>query len=505
MNNSGSLISYADQRRVLVTVSLAEFWELFSFFGTLSVLVLYTSKVFLFSDQTNYTIYSIYLALLCGLPVVGGVIVDKWLGYYSSLILGTLLLVIGNILIAIQSQFFLFLGLATTICGTCLYKNVCTSLVGVVYQNNSSSKDRAYTFFYAVLNCGAIIGPIVYGIVARYLGWSFCFLFSAFGLAVCFFWIIIQRNNLRNTIKNVAEGISGNRRLLGYSSVITLCFVVTLAFYLAQYFYIALFILIAFTLFIIYRSLAKQPIVSRRKLYGVIILLTFCIFFFAASLQVGSSLTLFLEKYVDRNIFGWNVPTTFFTSLDPLFVVLTAPIFTIIWLRLEKLRKNPTATTKLALGLLIGGLGFICFWSSVHLSATGNHYGVLIALLLGYIFIGAGEICLSPVVLSAISDFSPKEILSSMMGMWYFFMSIAGYLGGYIDKFVSFIDTKYYSLSNQSTSMISFSHIFIIIATMVIVAAVMLLFYSRSIDKLLSISINSNPVIQDKATNRTVS
>jgi proton-dependent oligopeptide transporter, POT family len=475
-----------EQRHALFLVSFAEFWELLSYFGTVSILVLYSTKVFLFSDQLSYAIYGIYLALLCGMPILGGYIADKLMGYLPCIYIGAALLIVGNILLVVESRNFLFLGLAATICGTSLYKPTLTNLVGAIYSEDSSKVDGAYTFFYAVLNCGAIAGPIVYGLIAKLMGWNMVFLFGAIGLLISIVVITLNLKILQYIISHNQEKPKRNK--VRYLSIFLIYFFILFSFYLHNYFALILIGLLIFVIIMFFRIMSKQTGIGRRHLLGILLLLFFAIFFFSASMQVGSSITLFTERLVNRNLFGWQVPTAFFAALDPFFVVLFAPFFTLLWSMLAKRKKEPSATIKLVYGLLLGALGFVVFWMAAGSSAHDHRFITLFMLILGYVLIGAGEICLSPAVLGAISLFSPKSVSNTMMGGWYFFMALAGYLASYIDNAISKSSKLLtHTQSLDHLTLINSSHIFLFIALMTGMAALVLFCIARFIDKRLLI------------------
>lgn len=477
------LFNKIGDNKVLIFVSYAEFWDVFSFFGTAAIMVLYMTKVFNFSDNLSYTIYGIYLALLCGLPVIGGILVDKFIGYYHSLIFGSVLMIVGNLSLLIQNSKCMYFGLAATICGTALYKTSCTSLIGGTCDKRTESKNMAYTFFYAVINCGAIFGAVIYGIIAKFYGWHWCFLFSAVGLFSCLYLFLTQKNIFNvNVLGKERDSI---KVIFKYCLIGILVLTVTGIFFLEDYFDIIFFMLIILTIGIITRSIAKYSVAERRRLYGVVFIIIFCIFFFAASLQVGSSLTLFLNRAVNRNFLWWNIPTTFFTSLDPLFVVLSAPVFTLIWNKLRVKNREPFAVIKLMWGLILCSTGFVCFWLSAQLVTVGDHYVVLFIILFGYVFIGAGEICLTPAVLSTISDYSPKNIVNTMTGTFYLSMAFAGYLGSAVAKLGGYVGKHISSQQIVKLAAINeFSNIFMIITIITIVAAAILFVFSRFLNKL---------------------
>ncbi|MCW5589381.1 MAG: oligopeptide:H+ symporter [Legionellales bacterium] len=477
-------IKYVHQiqkQQLLYLVSFAEFWELLSYFGTVAILVLYCQS-FDFSIEKSYAIYGIYLALLCGLPVIGGFLSDKFIDGFIALVVGAILLIAGNIILIINNQNYLYLGLAGTICGTSLYKPICTNIVGIIYNNDDNSREKAYSFFYAILNCGAIAGPIVYGIIIKFFGWGGCFLFSAVGLTSALTVMLLMRNRIKNAL-DFRNKLESKKKHIFFSSVILVYFAVIISFYSSSYFSYILVIALMLAIGTLGKIVSNLHEGIRRGIYGILVLLTFCVFFFLTSFQVGSSITSFINGYVDKGFFGFQIPTSFFTALDPFFVVAFAPIFSLIWSRMAKNNREPTVTKKLIYGLNLGGCGFIAFLFAIKLSIIKAHYWTIIFLVIGYAFIGAGEICLSPAVLSAISQCSPQGISNTMMGLWYFFMAIAGYLSSYIDNLLNYSNSNI--TASTQISINNLSLIFISMTIAIFFSAIFLRVISRNLTKLL--------------------
>ena len=177
-----SHLSHTKSRLYLLT--LGEFWDRFSYFGTLTILVLYLTSFFLFQDNKSYLLYGVYIAFCFVTPVLGGILADRVIGSNKAVVFGAIFLIIGNLVLIIPSLHYLYLGLALTICGTGLYKPACTSLIGATYQKESKRKDSAYTFFYAGMNLGAVFGSVSYGIIFHFFGWHYVFLVSAIGISI---------------------------------------------------------------------------------------------------------------------------------------------------------------------------------------------------------------------------------------------------------------------------------------------------------------------------------
>lgn len=459
-------------KNILSVICVAELWDMISFFGIVSILVLYMTNMFSTSSSDAYIYYGLYLTLFCSMPIIGGYITDKYISNYKSLIIGGLLISIGNLLLFLEFNGSFFLGLSLTIVGTSLYKTVCTNLVGIISEE-SKNKNKAYTVFYTALNIGAIIAPILYGTLAIF-SWRLCFLISSIGILFCVILFFICSKSIKK-FDNIRK--TNHKTIKFISSISLLIFVSTLSFSYAKEInnYIVVVLIVIGILYL--SPIFKVSMIEAKRIIGIVILLFFCIFFFAASLQVGSSITIFIDKFVNKELFGAEIPTSYFASLDPLFLVLTAPFFAYLWKKLRNLEPSPVI--KLSLGLFIGAMGFVLFLLATY--TTGNKYLCLLYILLGYVFIGAGEICLSPAVLTAISDYSPKHITNMMMGGWYFFMSIAGFFGGYIDEKITIIVNK--SAQNNFNELTNFTIIFLVIAILTSFAGLILWMLSKKINK----------------------
>ena len=464
------------QSRSLYILTFGEFWDRFSFFGMLTIMVLYLTKTFMLSDDKSYVLYGIYLTLSFALPVAGGLFADRIIGLRKALIIGAILLIAGNILLTIHNINTFYYGLAITICGTGLYKASCTSMIGLLYPNKDITRREAgFTFFYAGMNIGAVLGAIVYGLVAHELGWSTCFIFSAVGIFIGLITFLININPqpallttaLKNTFIYIAIGL--------------VCFFIGILFILPYIFNDFLLLFSIIILLMLITLLVKQKPSTRYSIFALLIITAFCMFFFAASLQVGSSITLFLQRDVNRILFGWQIPTIVFSSLNPLFVVIMAPVFILIWKFLARYNKEPSSLLKLFYGLTLASISFIVFMFSAISSANNGHYLPLLLIVFAYLLLGAGEICLSPAILSTISRFSPRNLQGTMMGIWYLSLAFGGYFSGILAR-----------ISDQSVTQISkvfsihiYSHTFIIIALITFSMAILLLILSPLIKAML--------------------
>uniref|UniRef100_UPI0010552151 POT-type proton-dependent oligopeptide transporter n=1 Tax=Legionella yabuuchiae TaxID=376727 RepID=UPI0010552151 len=329
--------------------------------------------------------------------------------------------------------------------------------------------------FYVVLNLGALASPLIFGFLfLNFIKFSYCFYLSSLGLFVVSFIIGFRRKLILSFMN---EGNSSDCK--GYFMIL-ITFLLTL-FIIKQYnaFHNFIFILVMLFFYMFYSIYKKQPDLGRRNLIALLGLLVFCMIFFAASLQVGSALTFYLDRYVDKSIYGINIPTSVFASLNPFFLILTAPIFQFLWKKLSNKNIRPNIVSKLSYGIITGGLGFLFFLVSSFICNEKTQFVCLFFIILGYICIGAGEICLSPPILHALNLHAPKGLKNTVMGAWYLFMAFSSYLGGLVD--ILFEGKNVLSVSDNYPSILVYQETFLFWGALCIVAGIILLVFNRKV------------------------
>ncbi len=461
--------------------SLGEFWERLSFFGTLIFLVLYTKKEFILSDSVSFTIYGTFLSLSFALPLIGGFIADRWLGARHAMLLGLALLCVGNALLGFSHLWSFYLALATINVGTGLYKPTCTACVGNLYVKTDPKRERGYSLFYVAMNVGATLGPLIYAGVVAWWGWHSGFLVSSVGMfliGILFYFCFDEK-----VFTSEVAVVKPSRQPWVYLVVLSGCGLFSLLFAYASFTQL-LFLFFALVIFIGFVWYAhRQEKTVRNQLYGVAGLFVFAMFFFVASLQVGSTINLFLLRDVPRTLWGWNIPTTGFGALDPFFVVVCAPFFSWLWNRLAKINREPKVTAKIIFALILAALGLVCFTMAGHSILNGARL-TLLWIVLGYFGLGAGEICLAPAIFNAASRYVPSYLASSMTGLMYLFIAFGSYLGSMIATISDQTNLVKQNLSEKASVYI-YMHTFMIIAAVTLFAALLLYFFSRKIQRLL--------------------
>jgi POT family proton-dependent oligopeptide transporter len=428
----------------LYTLFFTEMWERFSYYGMRALLILYMTRQILYGDSQAYGIYAAYTALVYATPFLGGVIADQILGYRRSIILGAILMAIGHFLMAIESDMFFFGAMAFLIIGNGFFKPNISSMVGGLYEKGDSRRDGGFTIFYMGINLGAFFSPLACGLLGELLGWHYGFGLAGIGMVAGLLVFLhgqryISKENGApphpETLKKpVFAGL--NKEILIYIGtflIIPLLGLLIMNYHLMSYFLTPFVVIVFGGLLFMSFKFAK---VERERIWVILILAFFSIAFWALFEQAGSSITLFTENNVNREVFGFQIPTSVFQSVNPLFIILFAPIFASLWINLAKRNREPNTTIKFSLGLIQLGIGFGIFVLGARFSGD-NGLVPVIFLLMGYMLHTMGELCISPVGLSMVTKLAPARLVAMVMGAWFLSFSMAQHLGGAIAQYTS--------------------------------------------------------------------
>jgi POT family proton-dependent oligopeptide transporter len=220
---------------------------------------------------------------------------------------------------------------------------------------------------------------------------------------------------------------------------------------------------------------------ERKRIFAILILSIFGMLFFTASLQVGSSLVLFIEHSVHHSIAGWKIPTIMFTALYPLAVIVAAPFISSLWKKLEKLNINPLTPMKLSYGLMLAAIAFIFFALAAYSATTAQpHYWPLVLIVLGNLFLGTGELVLAPAIFTAINVLAPIRLKNTMVGLWFIFVALGAYMSGLLAEFCS----GTFQTQSGSYNAAIYTHSYLLIAIGVFALGIILAFLSPAIKRL---------------------
>jgi len=410
-----------------------EVWDRFIFYGIQALLVIYLTKIFLFSDDKAYSLYGAYTTLAFSLPLLGGFLADRFIGYQRAITNGIFLVFLGAICLVFQRMALLYVGLSCIICGVGLFKANNASLLGQLYRPHDTHKESGFTLFYMGMNLGAILGPIVLGLILN-IGWKYTFGFSALGAMLSL--VIFTVNKKHFTVGKIyILGILKNS--VFYSGVIVFLIALTLLLQ-SPHFIIYLLSIVGIVVLsgIMYFSVRFNRI-ERNKIGLLLILDIFSIAFFACSLQITSSLMLFIHRDVNTSIFHFKIPPEAFASLEPLFVIVAAPVFAPLWTYLEKKRHTPTVITRVILALLLGATSFFFFAWAAHINPIHNINLPMMLIIAGNVFLGIGELFIGPGLIAAVTYLIPEQLRSTFMGIWYLSIAFSAYFASVLAKFVT--------------------------------------------------------------------
>lgn len=433
--------------RALFALFMVELWERFSYYGMRAILILYmTSELvkggFAFDDTKAYGIYAAYGALVYLTPLIGGVLADKVMGFRKAIIWGALIMALGQFTLFLDNQTTFYFGLALLVIGNGFFKPNISSLIGRFYKEGDPKRDGAFTIFYMGINIGAFLTPLTCGAIGEIEGWKYGFLTAGLGMLVGYLiFIFAQKKGWLEEhgyepedastplIKNVSN------KILPLITVIILIPIAWILILHNSVVDIGLAVLAVTVIGYLLLQANKYEKAQKQRIWVIVILLLFTTVFWTFFELAGSALNLFTERNVNKHIGGFNAPTTFFQSINPLFIIIFAPIFSWIWIKLGNAGKEPAAPYKFATGLTLLGLGFVVL-------TMGNNYAVeglvpAFFLIILYLLHTLGELTLSPVGLSLVTKLSPAKIVGLMMGIWFLSSSIAHQGGKHIAAFTT--------------------------------------------------------------------
>ena len=423
----------------LFVLFFAEMWERFSYYGMRALLIFYLTKHWLFSDAQAGVIYGAYTALVYITPVLGGYLADKYLGQRKAVTYGAVLLTFGHFLMGFEgnggqdpaSLNIFWLALAFIIVGSGFLKANISVIVGQLYPRTDVRRDGAYTIFYMGINLGAALGSLLCGYVGETYGWSYGFGLAGFGMLaglivfIAFKPLLLGRGEAPDAAA-LARPVMGIKfewllYIVGLAAVVACWWMVQNQSVVGTLLGVAGAILVGYVLF---TAVVKLDAHARDRIFAAMFLIIGSILFWALFEQAGSSLNLYTDRYVDRS----GVPASVFQSINAIYIVLLAPIFAALWTWLGRRGLEPSAPAKFGLALMQLGAGFLVLVAG---AATGQMTPVLFIFLI-YLLHTTGELCLSPVGLSAMNRLAPAHMASLIMGTWFFASATGNFAAGLI-------------------------------------------------------------------------
>jgi POT family proton-dependent oligopeptide transporter len=420
----------------LYMLFFAEMWERFSFYGMRALLIFYLTKHWLFDDSKSNLIYGSYLSLVYITPVLGGYLADRYLGQRRAVLFGGILLMVGHFLMAFEGSGgqddpiinVFWSALAFIIVGSGFLKANISVMVGQLYPLTDVRRDGAYTIFYMGINVGAAIGTILVGWLGETYGWGYGFGAAGFGMLLGLVVFVLGRKTLRGA-GEAPGSLSKSREWTLYGVGVA---AVAVIWALIQYQDVIQTLLIVSGLallgYVIFQAFKLDPH-ARDRIFAILFLIALNPVFWGLFEQAGGSLNLYTDRYVDRA----GVPASLFQSINPIYIILLAPLFAGLWVMLGRRGLEPSAPAKFGLALLQVGAGFLVFVLGAN-SVGAEAMTPVVFVFLIYLLHTTGELCLSPVGLSAMNRLAPRFMASLIMGAWFYMTAVGNFVAGKIGE-----------------------------------------------------------------------
>ncbi len=389
----------------LSTLFFTEMWERFSYYGMRAFLILYMTASVAngglgFDDRHAATVYGNYVGSVWLTPILGGLIADRLLGQYRSVLIGGIVIALGHFTLAFKTIPSFYAGLVLIVLGTGLLKPNVSTIVGSLYEPSDARRDAGFSIFYMGINLGAFIGPLIAGYYAQRVNWHLGFAIAGIGMTLGLIQYVLGKSRLEHGLARLAARP---------------------------------------------KPMAATPTEAqgagftteeKQRIAVIFVLFVFASIFWGAYEQAGSTLNLFGDRYTHNVVFGFEFPSSWYVSVQALFVILLAPVIAWVWMKLGD--RQPSTPAKFALALFSAGLAFLLLVPAGAMAQSGSGIKVSPLWLVGAYFIEEwGELSLSPIGLSAVTKLAPVRVVSVMMGVFFLSNSLGNKLAGWTAGFFS--------------------------------------------------------------------
>src|SRR2546426_421265 len=389
--------------RGLTTLFFTEMWERFSYYGMRAFLILYmtastTAGGLGFDVAHAGSVYGTYTGSIWAATIGGGLVADRLLGAYRSVLIGGIIIALGHFTLAFKSLPFFYSGLALIVLGTGLLKPNATTMLGSLYGAQDARRDAGFSIFYMGINLGAFIGPLIAGALAQRVDWHLGFACAGVGMTLGLVQYVLGRGRLQPAIQRLATrpGPAATTAATGPAEGFSTD--------------------------------------DWKRMTAVVVFFAFASLFWGAYEQAGSTLNLFADRYVHLELLGIKLYASWFVSIQAAFVILLSPVFAWLWVKLGP--RQPSSPAKFALALLFVGLAFVLLMPAGAIAQGGVKISPL-WLVAVYFIEELGELCLSPVGLSVVTKLAPRQVVGLMMGVFFLSNALGNKLAGWSAGFIS--------------------------------------------------------------------
>jgi POT family proton-dependent oligopeptide transporter len=434
--------SFFGHPRGLSTLFFTEMWERFSYYGMRALLILFMTATVQkgglgFPTSKAGSIYGLYTSMVFLMSLPGGWIADRLVGQRKAVFLGGVIIALGHFSMAIPTLGTFYLGLGMIVVGTGLLKPNMSTMVGALYTQSDIRRDAGFSIFYMGINLGAMIAPLVCGYLGENINWHYGFGAAGVGMTLGLIQYTLGAKYLGNAGLTIS-GTKSDRRIFsisiialgGIAAVVVIAqsaglFTITAESLAGAFGVVLTLICVAFFVWLLNAKGFTRA--ERKRFWAILVLFFGSAFFWSAFEQAGSTLNLFADR--NTNLHAWDFSlwglfrASYFQALNSFFIIGLAPVFAALWLFLGK--RNPTSTAKFAWGLFLVGAGFAVLIPVANGNSVSPWW-----LTLTYLLHTCGELCLSPVGLSATTKLAPARVAGLMMGVWFLSNSVGDYIGG---------------------------------------------------------------------------
>jgi POT family proton-dependent oligopeptide transporter len=431
--------------RGLATLFFTEMWERFSYYGMRALLILFMVATVEqgglgFNVAKSGAIYGLYTAMVYLMGVPGGWVADRILGQRHAVLYGGIIIALGHFSMAIPGLPTFYFGLALIVIGTGLLKPSISTMVGQLYRENDHRRDAGFSIFYMGINIGAFISPLVCGYVGQTINWHWGFGLAGIGMTLGLIQYVlggkflgeaglypVPSENPAAQKRTLVLGIVGGTAAFGVLALLSVTGVIQLTAEGIANAVGILLIVLSVGVFAWLLGAGDWTPVEKKRFLAIAVLFLASALFWSAFEQAGSTLNLFAERNTDKHLFGYAYPSSWFQAINSLFIIAVAPMLAWLWVRMGS--KDPSSPAKFSLGLIFVGLGFVVMVVAGIRASSGVQVSS-VWLWITYFLHTVGELCLSPVGLSAFTKLAPARVAGFMMGVWFLSTSIGDYIGG---------------------------------------------------------------------------
>ena len=442
--------SFFGHPRGLATLFFTEMWERFSYYGMRALLILFMTAAVTgdnpgmgLTDGSAAAIYGLYTSLVYLLSLPGGWVADKLWGQQKAVFVGGTIIALGHFSMAYPSEKTFFLGLVLIVIGTGLLKPNVSTIVGELYPEGGAARDAGFSVYYMGINLGAFLGPLLCGYFGEGINWHYGFSLAGFGMVLGLIQYKMgtkylgDAGVLRTTETDAAVASKAKRFYL--ISGLTMAAIVLFGYLVSSgvldYTLVDIAgglgssILVIIAVFFIYLIFfAGHNSGEKKKLVLILWLFVLVAIFWSGFEQAGSSLNLFADRMTDRTFGGWEMPASWLQSVNSTFIIIFAPVFGSLWITLARIKKHPSFLFKAALGLIGLSAGFfVVAWGAAN--AEPGNVGITF-LIVTYFLHTVGELCISPVGMSAVTKLAPTGRVGQMMGVWFVATALGNLIAG---------------------------------------------------------------------------